>query len=258
MSEYLQQGRRGDRGSALVYILIAIALLAALTVTFMEPSSQQTSSQNTFKTVSSVEGQIEMIRSAIQECVLSYAGGDRCIKDAGPLAGYCTNSAGTDPGARKGYPINPNSDFYTAATPGKSGDRLVRNMRCPGNNPGQNANHDNHALIFSGASGKYLGPAPDLFNDWQIYNGTDGVFFWISTDKSDAYLTAALQKLDEQYSECETDVIDATGGAEDLDSGGVPLQCASGSVCFRVWVIQNGSAEYNGDTDGDEAAANCT
>lgn len=236
-----------ERGSALVYILIAIALLAVLTITFMQPSSQQTSSQNTFKTVSGMEGQIEVIRSAIQECILSYPRGDSTIVTGG--------GAPTDPDARKNYPINPDSDHYATATPGKSGDRLVRNIRCPGNNPG-GANQADHALIFASSSGKYLAPPPDLFGEWQYYNGTDGVFYWIATDKSDAFLLAAMKKLDEKYSECETDVIEsshAPAGNKNLDSAG-DVVCPSGSACFRLWMIQDATAVFNGDADGDEAA----
>ncbi len=236
-----------ERGSALVYILIAIALLAILTITFMEPSSQQTSSQNTFKTVSALEGQISMIRSSIQECVLSYPKGDPTIVTGG--------GAPTDPDARKNYPINPDSDHYTAATPGKSGDRLVSHIRCPGNNPG-GANQEDHALIFSSSTGKYMPPPPDLFEEWQYYNGTDGVFYWIETSKSDAFLAAALKKLDEKFSECEADVIDtslAPAGDKDLDSN-TTLVCPGGSACFRLWLIQDATAVLNGDADGDEAA----
>ena len=238
--------RLSEKGSALVYILIAIALLAVLTITFMEPSSQQTSSQNTFKTAAGVEGQIEQIRSAIQECVLAYPKGDSNIITSG--------GAPTDPDARKNYPINPNSAYYASATPGQSGDRKVKSLRCPGNNPG-GVNQANHALIFAGADGKYLPPPPDLFDDWQYYNGTDGVFFWIQTSKTDPFLLAALKKLDTKYAKCEADVVDSNvspSGAKDLDSAGT-VQCPAGDVCFRLRMVTNPSAVYNGDGDNDEA-----
>ena len=239
---------RNESGSALVYILIAIALLAALTVTFMEPSSQQTSSQNTFKTVSSIEGQADMIVSAIQECVLTFQHGDTTI--------VTTGGGATDPDARKNYPIKPNSTHYTGATIGPTAGRLVKDIRCPGDNPGTVGDENEHELIFSGSSGKFLPPAPDLFGDWQYYNGEDGIFFWVATDKTDAYLESALKKLDEKYGECEADVIDARGGAEDLDSDQT-VECGTGDICFRRWLIKNNSAVFNGDADGDEAAANC-
>ncbi len=232
-----------ERGSALVYILIAIALLAALTATFMKPASQQTSSQSSFRTVSSIKSQIDTIRSAIQECVLSYKKGDKSI-DIG--------AAGTDPDARRNFPIKPNSTHYNTATIGPTAGRLVRDIRCPGN-PG--GNDENHVKIFGSASGSFLSAAPDLFEDWQYYNGKDGVFFWISTNKSDAFINTALQKLDDQFGECEADIVDASSGAVDLDSETpAEVQCASGYKCFRVRMTIKSTAEYNGDTDGEEAA----
>jgi len=236
------KSRASEDGSALVYILIAVALLAALTFTFMEPSSQQTSSQSTLKTITGVSSQINQIRSSIQECVLSFPKGDNTISTMG--------GSPDDPGARKNYPINPDSDHYATATPGKSGDRLVRNIRCPGDVGG--ANVEDHNKIFVGSSGKYLPPASAFFNDWQYYNGTDGIFFWTETDKTDAFLNTAMGKLDDTFAECEVDVIDATGAAENLDAAST-LSCPSGSSCLRVWMITNGSAVYNGDNDGDEA-----
>ncbi len=225
--------RHSERGSALVYILIAIALLAALTFTFMEPSSQQTSSQNTFRTVTAVQSQMDVIRSAIQECVLTYPNGDPNID---------TSGTGSDPNARVNYPINPDSTYYTAATPGRSGNQLVSAIRCPGDNPG-GANVANHARVFSGASGKFLPPPPDLFQAWEYYNGEDGVFFYTRTDKSDSFLISALEKLDDKYSECETDIIDATASAVNMESN-TAFSCPSGSVCFRAWMIMNGTAVH--------------
>ena len=96
--------------------------------------------------------------------------------------------------------------------------------------------------IFGGSSGKFMPPPPEMFNDWQYYNGTDGVFFWIETAKSDAYLESALERLNEKFGTCEADVIDATGGAEDLDSD-TTIACASGSLCLRVWMISNAATQ---------------
>jgi hypothetical protein len=240
-----------EAGSALIYILIAIALLAALTASFMQPSSQQTSSQNTFKTAAAMQGQVDIIRSAIQECVLSYPRGDICIDNGTGEAASCPAVAVTDNGANRRYPLKPNSTYFTGADIGPAAGRLVSDIRCPGDQNG--ADENDHDMIFGGASGKYLAPPPDLFNDWQYYNGIDGVYFWTETDKSDAFILSALEKLDDNFSECEADVIDATGGAEDLDSAATAeTQCPSGSVCFRVRLITSASAEWNGDGDGDE------
>lgn len=245
--------RSGERGSALIYILIAIALLAALTVSFMEPSSQQGTSQNTFRTVSDIQSQVEFIRSAVQECVLTYPGGDNDIR---------TNAnAPTEPDANAMYPINPMSGRYTGATIGPASSRAVAGLRCPGN-PGCQYYDDgsppscnnNHAMIFTGASGKFMPPAPALFGPWQWYNNADGVFLWIATNKTDSYLRSALEKLDDEYDECEADFIDAASTSRALASDDATVVCPQGSLCFRVRMLIKPSAVYNGDTDGDEAA----
>lgn len=217
--------RRPESGSALVYILIAIALLAALTVAFMNPSSNQTSSQNTFRAVSEIESQVDFIRAAVQECVLQSSFGNKVAGDT-----TINNTAGgSDPGASKLYPLKPNSTHLAAPV---ATDREVRNLRCP-SDPGDN---NDHADIFGGNTGKFMPPAPNLFSDWQWYNGADGVFFWIETTASDAYIDTVMTKLDSKYADCETDVIDSSGGAKDLDEDST-VACSAGAKCFRVWMI---------------------
>jgi hypothetical protein len=220
-------GRRGESGNALIYILIAIALLALLTVTFMESSSQQTQSQNSFKVVAQLENQVDFVRSAVQECVLSFPSGDINI----PIG-----AGAPDEGANRSWPIRPDSTYYaTSTTPATTGTRFVKDIRCPGN-PGDNVNHQ---PIFGGNTGKFLPPPPELFVDWQWYNGVDGVFFWTSTAKTDAYLSTALQKLQDKYAPCESDTIDATASAVGMDNANT-VECPAGSVCFRLWMITKG------------------
>ncbi len=230
---------RLQRGSALVYILIAIALLAALTVTFMQPSSQQATSQRSFESFTALKTQIDFIRSSIHECVLVYPGGD-------------SNLIGT---ANFPFPINPSSSFFDGFpdTPNADNDE-VRNARCPGN-PG---NSQDHADIFAASFGKFLAPPPDLFEEFIYYNGADGVFFYTQTDKTDAFLQTAMAKLDDEFSECEADVVDASGGQVEMTStaDASDPKCPNNSTCFRVWMMIQPSAAgaYNGDTDTDEAS----
>lgn len=228
---------KNQRGSALVYILIAIALLAALTVSFMQPSSQQTSSQNSFKSIAALQGQINTIRSAIQSCALKYPRGD---KSAALTA--------EEPDANIRYPITPNSNYFPTAGNYRAPNRNVEYIKCPGNNDGS---PEQHRALFGGASGQFMPPPPDLFEAWQYYNGSDGVYFWTRTTKSDAFLRTALEKLDDNFSECEADVIDSTSSATDLDDDAI-TSCPSGNLCFRVWMISNSPAGQHQDT-----AANC-
>lgn len=218
-----------QKGSALVYILVAIALLGALTMTFMKPSSQQVTSQNSVKIASSLKVQADMIRASVQECVLLYPIGDNAIPDGG---------GETEEGYNDPYPLEPDSAYFTGATIGPTtGTKYVKDIRCPGN-PG--SDDKNHESIFSGSSSNYLPPPPDLFGDWQWYNGEEGVFFWIETDKTDPFLVSAVDKLEQQYSECEADILyNASSDVNMLNTPDVNFVCPAGSRCFRVWVVIN-------------------
>lgn len=237
--------RASQQGSAFVYILVAIALLAALTTSFMRPSSQQTTAQQSFKIISNLRSQIDFIRSTIQECVLVHPAGDRGPSGVSGLIGTPNTP----------YPINPSNTYL--ASP--DGDDLLRNIRCPGD-PGTTNDHED---IFAGRSGKFLPPAPDLFEDWIYQNHSDGVFIYTETTRTDAFLDTALQRLDDEFAECEADIIDALGGDVELTStaGTDDPKCPSGSKCFRLWLVTQSSAVYNGDTDGEEGSgaggANC-
>ncbi|HNS44278.1 MAG TPA: hypothetical protein PKH37_03510, partial [Alphaproteobacteria bacterium] len=185
-----------QRGSALIYILIAVALLAALTVSLMEPSGQQTQSQNATNLVSEIDGQIGFITSAISECALTHPDQDSELT---------TTEQENAP-----YPINPSDPYFDgqSATPGTDPDDTVQYIRCPGNPGGDGPNNQDHARIFGGSSGKFLPPHPTLFGDWEYYNGADGVAITIVSDKTDSYIESALQKLDGKFSDCESEVID--------------------------------------------------
>lgn len=219
-----------QRGSALVYILIAIALLAALTSTFMDSSSQQTSSQNAVTLAAQIKSQADLISSAINECTLTYPQGD-----AG-TAGLTTVGQHQP---LQPYPLMPNNTYL--ASPVSS--TAVSYLRCPGN-PG---NSNNYAPLFGGTSGKFLPPAPNLFGEWTYYNHTDGVFFFIMTDKTDAFIETALKAVDSKYSACESQYIDARAGAVAFSIAGART-CAAGFQCLRIWIAPRTPTLYPGET----------
>lgn len=222
---------RSKRGSALIYILIAIALIAALTASFMQPATQQTRTQNSFKLAAELNGQAQMIRSAIQDCILQWPKGDGTIP-SGHNGGYHAN-----------YPLEPDSTHLptSPAFRATAGDKSVALLRCPGSNPGNHPDVLNdplnaqHAPIFGGATGRFMPAVPALFGSWTYRNGTNltvngqtvtGVYFQITTTNTDAYLAEAMQKVDAQFTACEADYIDGNG------SNG----CAASTKCLRIWV----------------------
>ena len=202
---------RSQRGGALIYILIAIALLAALTGTFMNSGGQGARKQNAFKLATEMNSQARVIRSAIQDCILRYPHGDDAIAE--------TNY--NDP-----YPLNPDSADAAYAAYDVTG-RAVSELRCPG---------ASYEKLFGGALSGFLPPPPNLLENWTYFNGQatilgnvhDGVYFQTQSAKSDPFIGEAMAKMDGLFSACEVDytVGDNTNG------------CATGSQCLRVWVIR--------------------
>lgn len=240
LSGFLTRGKadmgRCQSGSALIYILIAVALLAALTVSLMEPSGQQAQSQNATNIYTELDGQIGFISSAVSECVLSHPDQDSELTS--------TEQKNAP------YPINPSDPYFDgqSANPGTDPDDRVDYIRCPGNPGGAGANNQDHARIFGGTSGKFLPPAPALFGNWEYYNGADGVSIMISSSKTDSYIESALQKLNEKFSQCEAEVIDRRSAGDlnitsDVTPGaGAVRKCAGGNICFRYWIVLKSSA----------------
>lgn len=220
-----------SNGSALIYILIAVALLAALTVSLMEPSSQQTQSQSSTNMVTDLSSQVTLITSAISECILTYPD-----QDSGLTATEQKNAP---------YPINPKDPYFTAqsASPASDADNSAKYLRCPGNPGGTGATNQNHARLFGGSSGKFMPAKPAMFDDWTYYNGADGIYLMISTTKTDPFITSSMTKLDAKYSKCESEVIDRRSlGALNITTDTTPgdggvRTCAAGSLCFRYWII---------------------
>lgn len=230
------------RGSALIYILIAVALLAALTVSLMEPSGQQVQSQSSTSMVTDISGQVSFISSSISECILSHPDQDSELT---------TTQQQNAP-----YPINPKDPYFNAqsADPLSDPDDSAKWLRCPGNPGGSGSNNQDHARLFGGSSGKFLPPAPAMFSDWTYYNGADGVYIMTTTTKTDPFITSSMAKLDAKYSNCESEVIDRrTLGSLTITTDTTPgstaaRTCPASTLCFRYWIILKPTAIHQ-DTD---------
>lgn len=211
-----------QKGGALLYILIAVGLLAALTTTFIQPGGQSSRTQNAFKLASELTSQSRVIRSGIQDCILRYPEGDNGITETGYIDPYPLNPDSTD----SEYEDSSNN-AYTVA------NKNVSNVRCPG---------ANYEIIFGGSGifTSFLPPAPTLMEEWQYFNGNatggsqiygmnfEGVFYEIKSDKSDPFIAESMQKVDGLMSSCEVDytVGDGTNG------------CENNHQCLRFWIIR--------------------
>lgn len=210
-----------QKGGALIYILIAIALLAALTTTFIQPGGQSSRTQNAFKTATVINSQGRLVRSAIQDCILRFPQGDNAITEVGYI---------------NPYPLNPDTNEAQYAAY-KVANKQISEIRCPG---------ANYTQIFSGGGefSSYLPSPPDLMEQWTYFNGDitaaagapgyneafDGVFYQIQSDKSDPFIGEAMTKIDGLSSACEVDhqIGTGTNGCEDEQQ------------CLRFWIIRRG------------------
>lgn len=210
----------GDRsGGALVYIMIAIALLTALTMVFIQPGGQGASTQNAFRLATELNSQARVIRSAIQDCILRYPAGDDAIPSS-------------TPGYHHPYPLRGDSTLFDTPAP----DAGVQYLKCPGTGSGTDV--DDQQNIFGGVLSSFLPPAPSVMSatGWVYQNGAgtqhgetyDGVYFRIYTNSTDPSVDEAFKKLDELFSSCEADYIVGDG------TNGVP----AGTKSFRIWVIR--------------------
>lgn len=228
---YIFRNRMGraalQKGGALIYVLIAVALMAALTGTLVGGGGSQSSrTQNAFKLANELSSQIRVIRSAIQDCVLRFPQGDQADI---AQANY------NDP-----YPLNPTSNEFS--TP--AGNDNVEHLRCPGTSGA--AGNDDYRQIFTG-SGEFSGflpSAPDLMSDWTYFNGDatiqglqlDGVFIQINSTRSDPFIAEAMEKVDNLMASCEVDYLVGTGSNS----------CPNNTQCLRYWIIRGPNTAATG------------
>lgn len=216
----MQQLNR-QSGSALIYAIVAIALLGILTFTLSKGGGEQGSQKKQTQLISDLSGQINFITSAIQECVINYPNQDTSL-DA---SGWQYN---------KPFPITPDAPYFNGLTPGPAPAPLAEYIRCPGNPGGNGPNSKNHARIFGASTNKFFPPAPNLFDGWFYVNDSRGVHLNIGTGRSDPYLATALQKLDAKYAPCEADYFDGA-----VNGGGI---CPSTYKCFTYWIVRKPAA----------------
>lgn len=207
-----------NRGNVLFYILIAIALMGALTYSFAKDSRTNLTTQMGHKASEELYIQASLIRAAILECSIQYPQGGGDMDNNGVV------DASDNP--NNPYPINPSSALILRAPAGctttsnatgcvsAAANDQARNMVCVGAPIGQ-------ANIFQGANnkGRFLPPPPSGFGEWEYLNDTNGVRIRITAGAS-AIGSDALARLQAKFANCQADV----------NYG------ACGTGCMTIWV----------------------
>jgi hypothetical protein len=194
-----------ERGNALLYVLLAVGLLAALTYFYAQDSRENYSSQAAISISESLFAQANMIKSAVVQCTLEFPGGGGDMDASG--------SIDSSDNPNNPYPLNPSDALNLKADPGgctttgnatgcipKAANDQVKNLQCIGAPAGQ-------AAMFTGASnqGRYLPPPPSNFTDWVYVNDSTGVYIK-TTGNGDAASVSALTRLLAKFTSTQASV----------------------------------------------------
>ncbi len=113
-----------SRGNALLYVLLAVGLLAALSYSYVKDSRENYASQSAVQIAETLYSQVNMIKGAIVQCALEYPGGGGDMNKDGVID---TNDNHNNP-----YPLNPSDAnnlnvAITAPAPAASPDAVSGN-----------------------------------------------------------------------------------------------------------------------------------
>ena len=196
---------KSQRGNALLYVFLAVGLLAALTYSFVKGSRESYTVQNAARIAEEMYVQVNLIKSSVMQCQLEY------IQGGGDLNNDLTVDDIDNPNTP--YPIVPSSVWHTNAPAGcatTSNDTGcitaapnddVRNLKCIGA-------PINAVNMFTGAnnSGSFLPPKPNGFKEWQYRNDANGVYIQIEAEDYNQNYQAVLSRLADKFVTCQADI----------------------------------------------------
>lgn len=205
-----------EGGNALLYVLLAVGLLAALTYSYVKDGRENYASQSSVQISSTLYSQINMIKSAVMECVAEYSGGGGDLNGDGVIDG--------DDNHNNPYPLSPSNALNLAAPGGctttsnaagcipQAGNDEVIGLQCIGAPAGA-------AAMFSGSSnqGRFLPPPPNGFTPWVYKNDASGTYIQI-TFPNDAAAAIALNRLLGQFTS---------------------NQAGASGLTFTAWIVKN-------------------
>jgi len=196
MRRTVNPSRTREKGSVVAYLLMAVALIAALTAALTKGSHESAVTIQVQQHVKFLETDLQTIRSAINECILVYSdpvdiNGDNLINT-------------TD---------NPNAPFplYGDLSSGGLGVPLSE-IKCPGN----------QQAIFNNKAGKFFSliGSSDYTIDYNN-NGTEGIQIIILRNSASPVWDEAMSQVNAKLSTCSAEIETGAG-------------CTNG--CFEFWI----------------------
>ena len=207
-----------QKGSIIVYILIAIFLTGLLVSMMSQGTKKSASSGQVNELMLYLQADIQTVQSNITECVVSYQNNNFCPPSD---AGGCVNQFATQDAG------NPNVPF-----PMGNGGALTA-ITCPRAPAAQQT-------IFTGNTIQSLKLFQDTANYTVTYftNNTEGIYFRITRNVSDPVWTEALVRMDTKYSACSVAYV-APGG---MDPTG--FSCTNGCLYYWIKRLPTSSASW--------------
>ena len=193
------KNRSSESGSIIIYLIMALVLMAALVVYMTQGTKKGPQSQQLDEMSQYLESDLKVIDSAINDCVLTYS-----------------RAVDVDNDGDKDATDNPNAPFPLYGTLGSGGaGTAIANIKCPGaptakqvifnNGPGRNFR------LLSGSD----------YTVTYFTDGTEGVRITISRASASDIWSEAISRLNTKLATCQAEV----------DSAG---DCANG--CLKYWV----------------------
>lgn len=193
------KNKQTERGSIVIYLIIALVLMATLVVFITQGTKKGPQAQQLDETSQYLESDLGVISAAINDCVLTYS-----------------RAVDVDGDGDKDTTDNPNAPFplYGDLSSGGAGDDIMA-IKCPGapaskqiifdNSPGRNFR------LLSGSD----------YTVTYFTDGTEGVKITISRSSTSDIWLEAIDRLNTKLSTCQAEV-DTAGG------------CADG--CLNYWI----------------------
>lgn len=216
-----------QKGSILIYILIAIFLTGVLIASMTQGAKKSASSEQVNEMMMYLQADIRTIQSNITECVVSYQNnttGCMALSQNSSLPGSsCVNGYQSQDSGNYNVPFPKPSTLLATG----SGTALA-SITCPRAPAGQQ-------IIFTDSISQSLRLLQDTSNYTVTYynNSTDGVYFRITRVVTDPLWTEVLNRLPSKYQSCSSMATfanpDPTGA-----------NCSAG--CFYYFILHPGSA----------------
>lgn len=202
MKEFHPVTRRGERGSIIIYMIMALVLLGLLTAYMTQGTQRGPQSFQVDEVQGYLEGDLKTIEAAVGECLMLYS-------DPTDVDGDGDTDATDNP--------NPPFPLYgTALTSGGAGTSLA-NVQCPGA-PGP----DGQRIIFNNGPGRHLKLLSDsAYTVTYLNNAVEGVRITISRSSASEVWSEVISRFNSKVDTCKAEV-DTAGG------------CANG--CLRFWI----------------------